>query len=277
MASFLQSAGRYLSSLARNAYFWGGVVGLLLVGILLFVLLNYLALPLYTRHGVAVTVPDVKQRSYAEAVQLLEREGFRVERIVQRFNPELPRDAVVEQSPHPNALVKPGRRVYLTVNSGRVPKVKVPALEGASLREARSRLQAVGLEARDVRPDTIPSPYANTITRQSPAPGDSLPRGAGVTLWYSTGLGEVYVAVPDVTGKPLAEAQQILLANKLRTVVIGLEPGDRPETLPVLRQSREPGTRVKEGFEIRLFVNEAADPEAVPETLAPSENQGGIE
>ncbi len=247
-----------LIQLLRNPYLWGGLFALLIVSLLVYLVVDRWLVPAYTRHGVAQYVPDVRQLPYEQAAQLLLAQGLRPERVpARRFRPDLPIETVLDQTPPPQAAVKPGRRVYLTVNTGRNPMVTVPSVIGMSLREAVNRLTALGLQANDLRPDTIPSPYARTVTRQHPAPGDSVAEGSTVTLWYSTGLGEDFVTVPDVTGRTVAEAQRILLEHRLRSVVV--EPPEITETTGdttriVIRQSREPGTQVREGFEIRLFV-----------------------
>lgn len=256
MADRFTAAVRYVRHLLANPFFWGGIATLLIVGVVLYVALNFFIMPSVTRHDAYVSVPDVRNYGYADAERELRQAGLEVEQVNQRYSPSAPRDAVVDQNPDPDARVKPGRRVYLTVNSGEQAMVRVPRLEDLSVREATSRLASLGLRAGELRPDSIPSPYPNTITRQSPAPGDSLPEGGTVRLWYSTGLGTSYVTMPDVTGLPLHEAERILLDARLRFVVIGAEEIDDASDELVQRQSREAGTRVREGFEIRLFVGE---------------------
>jgi beta-lactam-binding protein with PASTA domain len=252
----VKSAGGRFWLLMKNRYFWAGLSVLLITGVGVYLLLNNMILPEYTRQGIAVAVPDVRSRTLEEATALLAAQELQVEQVARRFNPNEPRDKVIDQNPRPDALVKPGRHVYLTVNSGRTPMVKLPSLEGLSVREAKNRLLALGLKTADVRPDTIPSPYPNTVTRQQPAAGDSLAQGSRVTLWYSTGLGEQYVTVPEVKGMTVAEAKASLLKEKLRFVVVNAETDEETETMTVLRQSREPGTRVREGYELRLFVTD---------------------
>lgn len=256
---------RWIRTLLTNRYFWGGLVVLLAVGAGLYLLFNNVVMPAYTRHDVSVNVPGVVGEPFEEAQQALEERGLRVERIAGQYNPDLPRGVVSDQNPPPNSSVKPDRRVYLTVNIGRTPMVRVPSLEGSSVREARNRLQAVGLEVEDVRPDSIPSPYENTITRQEPASGDSLSRGESVTLWYSTGLGDEYVTVPDVTGLTVEEATEELLDLKLRSVLVrasGEETDEsESEDREVVRQSPEADTQIRQGGEIRLFLESPEEEE----------------
>lgn len=267
MASWTDRFSHLLASfkdLMRNRYFWGGLGAFLAVVLAFYFLIDRLLLPAYTRYDTALTVPDVIQLPYDQAARTLRQQDLEVEEVVQRFNPDLPRDVVIDQNPRANALVKPGRKIYLTVNSGQQKKVKVPSLKDLSLREAENRLIALGLRVAETVPDTIPHPHPNTITRQAPSAGDSLVAGGSVRLWYSTGLGNEFASVPDVTGLTVEEAQQVLIEHRLRSVVIGGGEEEDPSAQTVRRQSREPGTRVPEGFEIRLYIGDQ-EPVAPPD------------
>lgn len=207
-------------------------------------------MPSYTRHAETVSVPIVVNFSFEDATALLHESGLRSEKVTLR-KPNLPRDIVIDQNPGPEAVVKPGRRIYLTINAGDTTMVLVPNVEAFSIREARSRIAIAGLLIKEVLPDSIPSPYANTITGQSPVAGASIPAGTEITLWYGTGLGNILVAVPDVTGMTVSDARERLLGLRLRSVVVGA--GAEPVALMrVVEQGTVPGTSVREGFEIRL-------------------------
>ena len=55
------------------------LVGLGVVGLLLYIAIFFVFLPTYTRHGDAVLVPDVNEVSLEEAENLLEEKGLRSE------------------------------------------------------------------------------------------------------------------------------------------------------------------------------------------------------
>jgi len=243
---------RFLKSLVSNPYLWGGLALMAAVAVSFYFVVDDAIMPAYTRHDVAIAVPDVTHLPFHEASNILASYNLQVEREEQRHNPDLARDEVVDQEPKAHALVKPGRRVYLTVNSGTIPMIVVPAVYNLSIREARNRMVTIGLSVtdEDVQPDSIPSPDPNTVTFQDPPAGTSVPLGSHVKLLYSTGLGDEYTSVPDVTGLEALEARQFLLDRRIRSVVIG---GD---SLRVQKQSPEPGTRVREGFEVRLFTSQ---------------------
>lgn len=259
------SALAWLRALGTNLYFWGGIVVLLAIGFGAYLVVDAVIMPSYTRHDVSTRVPNVENRPFEEAASLLRERDLQVERQVGRYNPNVDTGIVVDQTPLPSSKVKPGRRVYLTVNAGEVPIVRIPDLTGMSVREAKNRVSSAGLDVDTVREDPVPSPYANTVTKQAPSPGDSVKQGNAVTLWYSTGLGETQVAVPNVVGYTVAVARDSLLRQNLRAVVVdtsltpsfqGAEAEDEgaAETeIYVRRQGNAPGSSVRAGTEIRLF------------------------
>jgi beta-lactam-binding protein with PASTA domain len=269
------SAVEWLRLLGRNRYFWGGLGVLFAVGLGVYWVVDGVIMPSYTRHDVSIQVPNVESLPYKKAEARLSKRDLQVQRQVGRYNPNVDTGIVVDQTPLPTSRVKPGRRVYLTVNSGTIPTVRLPDLTGMSVREARNRVTSLGLDVGAVQEDPIPSPYANTITKQEPAPGDSLQEGKPVTLWYSTGLGDAQVEVPNVVGQTVEVARQFLLQRELRSVVVDTTTVDEDDDsgpapaadsaatdLFVRRQARAPGSRVRAGTEIRLFTTtdaEAAD------------------
>ena len=283
------SAFDWLLTLFKNPYFWGGLGGLLLLGVGTYFLIDAAIMPSYTRHGIAVQVPNVENRPYQKAKQLMQKQDLTVKRQVGRYNPNVPRETVVDQNPPPNSDVKPGRRVYLTVNAGNVPMVSVPDLNGISVREAKNRISSLGLKAGTINPDSIPSPYPNTITRQTPEPGDSLKKGGIVDLWYSTGIGQDTVQVPTVVGRTVKEARRALLQQKLRAVVVDSRAGasQQPDSSPsssqadtsetgqfVQRQGRAPETKVPAGTEIRLFTT--TDSTQVPDPTTMTQDTSAV-
>lgn len=269
------SALAWLRALITNLYFWGGMVFLLFLGAATYFLADAVLLPSYTRHDASTQIPNVEDLPFAEAKIQLQKHNLQVKRQIGRYNPNVDTGIVVAQTPLPTSTVKPGRRVYLTVNAGNVPTVQLPDLNGMSVREAKNRLSSLGLEVGNVQKDSIPSPYANTITKQDPTSGDSLQKGKEVELWYSTGLGDEEVEVPNIVGLRIREARRLLNQNKLRSVVVDTSASaensdtttvplsktdlERDSLLFVRHQARVPGTSVQAGTEVRLYTTEDAE------------------
>ena len=104
-----------------------------IAGIILgvFILVNYIVLPLYVHGAAHVTVPSIVGMSRDSAVQVIEHAGLRVVDAETRPDPTYPPGVVVQQNPAPTAIVKEGRRVYLTLSGGEI-QVSVPSLRGRS-------------------------------------------------------------------------------------------------------------------------------------------------
>jgi beta-lactam-binding protein with PASTA domain len=223
---------------------------------------------MYTRQGVAVIVPEVRGMSFDEASEMIEERDLQPERRDQPFNPSLPRDAVVDQNPQPRASVKPGRRVYLYVNSGARRIVTVPDVRNETQLNAESTLRSVGLTSVEVRQDKNPSPNKGTVTRQSPEPGATLGAESRVTLWVSPGLGDETVTVPDVRGLAPVDARRTLTDAEL-----WVDP-TRSVGGSVTRQEPEAGAEVRAGTEVRIYAGQS---QLRPEDNAESDEAAGGE
>jgi len=92
--------------------------------------------------------------------------------------------------------------------------------------------------------------------------GDSVAVGTPVTLFYSTGPSDRFERVPNVVGLTVAEARATLLRNRLRALVMDAQGNADPQV--VRRQGREPGTSVRGGYEVRLYVKEDTTQAAEP-------------
>jgi beta-lactam-binding protein with PASTA domain len=241
---------------ASNLYLWLGLLGLGLIAYLGLTLFDHVLMPTYTRQGESVEVPQVEAMPVEDALAALEARGLRAERVESRFVGTRPPNEVLEQEPSAGSHVKRGRLVYITVNSSERPERPVPGVVGLGVEDAQAQLRSIGFNVV-TQADDVPSPYRNTVTRQQPDRGSELALGETVTLYYSTGPADFYVEAPDVTGLTVGEAQAQLRGESLGSIVVG---GDGDLEATVLRQSPDPGTRVRGGHEVRLFTQpEEAD------------------
>ena len=253
--------GRWLKPVLTHRYFWLGLLAIVGALLGLYLMMNYVVMPIYTRQGAAVNVPEVRELSYEQASNIVEDRDLRPERRDQPFNPSLPRDAVVDQNPQPNASVKPGRRVYLYVNSGARRLVTVPDVLNQTETNAKANLAQAGIEDVEVRQDEKPSPNAGTVTRQNPSAGETVGAESRLTLWVSGGLGDETVTVPDVRGRAPVDARKALTDAGL-----WVDP-TRAVGGTITRQTPEAGSEVREGTEVRIY----SDP--LDEQGPPSDNQ----
>lgn len=226
---------------------------LIVAGGLFLLMLDMVIMPAYTNYNDGVTVPDVTKHALSEADSLLTSYGLRFEVSERRSNSAYPADYVIDQDPVASEIVKPDRKVYLTVNTVSTPKVEVPKVVNLSLRNARIQLQNYGLRVGTVSYES--SRFKNSVLRQSIPAGQTVDKGSVVDLAVSDGLGEKMVAVPNIIGMKLAEAQQELRTVGLRVGEIRFQPSRQypPNTILDFSPKKE---EVIEGETLRLIVAE---------------------
>lgn len=114
---------------------------------LILILVTFRWMKSYTRHGEYIAVPDVSGMYEEEAGQALAAVGLKYEVLDYKYDKLMVEGGVIEQKPKPGAYVKDGRKIYLTLNSGKVPLKAVPDVaDNSSLRAAESKLQAAGFK-----------------------------------------------------------------------------------------------------------------------------------
>ena len=129
-------------------------LGWILLNILIMVVLAILLIIItfrwiesYTRHGQYIAVPDVHGMYEEEAGQVLASAGLKYEVLDFKYDNMMVEGGVIEQKPQPGAYVKDGRKIYLTLNSGKEPMRAVPDLaDNSSLRAAQAKLRAAGFK-----------------------------------------------------------------------------------------------------------------------------------
>lgn len=122
---------------------WLNAILIAVVGLLL-VWFAFVFMDIWTHHGETAQVPNVTQRNFYEARNILEDSGFDVE-VDSIFDPHIKHGLVVDQSPKPNEVVKAGRTVYLKINSF-YPEMKIvdDNLLHISSLQAQRTLQSMG-------------------------------------------------------------------------------------------------------------------------------------
>lgn len=130
----------------KSKYLWGNLAAMALVVVLLCVGVRF-GIDLYTHHGEAISIPDVRHKSFADAERILKDVGLPVVVSDTGYVKNLPPDCVLEQSPAPGEKVKSGHVIYVTINSAHSPVITIPdVIDNSSLREAMAKLTAMGFK-----------------------------------------------------------------------------------------------------------------------------------
>lgn len=145
-----------------------------------------------------VPVPDLARMTRAEAESTLQQAGLRLGKVTQVFEPAVPEDRVVSQSPAPNVPVRQKAVVDIAVSMG---SRQVPDLRGKTAAEAEALLKEQGLALGEVsrRPSDRPR---DTVIDQDPAPLEQVQPGAAVRVVLSDGP-------PAVAGSQAAKVIQV--------------------------------------------------------------------
>ncbi len=194
---------------------WENIV-FALAFVIVIVLVFLLSLNWLTKHGKSLTVPLITGKTLTQAEQILEDKGFDV--VVQDsvFYDSLPRGVVLKQVPEADDVVKVNRTVYVTINRFVPPDVDMPNLKGYSFRNAQLILQNLGLRIGDTtyKPDFARNSVLEQLVNDAPIePGTKIKMGTKISLVLGSGVGDEYVAVPDLVGRTYEEARALLDAQ----------------------------------------------------------------
>ena len=179
------------------------ILALFVVGI---ILANFLIMPLMVGKGEEVTVPNVCNLPLDNAIEELknaELEGVVVER---RFDRIIEEGNVIIQEPLPDARVKRGRLINLTVSLG-PETINVPFLSGVSYEQGVSIINKIGLVIGNVDSVFSDSVEQGKIIGTVPEAEARLKKGDQIRLLVSKGL---IRRMPNVVGTQLSQAQVIL-------------------------------------------------------------------
>ena len=191
-----------------------GVIVLILFGFL--VLFDKLIMPLYISQGSVKVVPDVANMDYNDAAQKLRSAGFEaIKSYHVRYLSNVDSNIVISQMPQAGMEVKPGRNVYLVVNRREKPSVPMPDLVGRPEFDARQAAARMDIPLLGVQVSTVTNPEENgRVLSQSIPPQTMVKSGTSASIivgrYEASTQGTKKIALPDVLGMSLAQAQQVI-------------------------------------------------------------------
>lgn len=237
--------------------------------LLLLTLLLNLSLRWGTRHGKTIPVPNFVGLSIDDVRK--EASRLDLEIVVQDsiFDADVAGGVVVEQLPRHGrkreVTVKPGRKIYVTINAYNRRMVSVPFVAKQSLRQAKNQLERAGLTIRELiyEPDRVATDYVlreeiggrQILSSSSPV---TVPYATGVTLYVSYEPEKAMTTVPKVIGMRLSQAQSTLWDNALNVgdVVYDESVKDFKERreAKVYKQSLHQNEGARRGARVTLYL-----------------------
>lgn len=236
--------------------------------LLLVVVLNF-GLRWGTRHGKTISVPNFVGMGIDEVRAEASRMDLNI--VVQDsiFDSDVAGGVVVEQLPrHGNkrdVTVKPGRKIYVTINAYNRRTVTVPFVAKQSLRQAKNQLERAGLTIKELiyEPDRVATDYVlreeiggrQIMSSSSPV---TVPYATGVTLYVGYEPSKTMTTVPKVIGMRLSQAQSTLWDNGLNVgeVVYDQTVKDFKERreAKVYKQSLHQNEGARRGARVTLYL-----------------------
>lgn len=180
--------------------------------ILAMAIVAHLLMQIGTRHGARRTVPDFSGIALRDAQRLAGKYDLKLQINDSLFVPAYEGGIILDQLPEGGVEVKPGRTVYITINSFRQKMVPVPYVAGRSLRQAKNMLEIAGLEIEELvyRPDIATNYVLEEYCGGKPVTQHSrleAEMGSGVTLYVGVEEEMASTIVPQVIGQPLTQAK----------------------------------------------------------------------
>lgn len=235
---------------------------------ILLILVVYFGLKLGTRHNSIIKVPNFMGMTLDKAERLAEDEDLQLVVRDSIFDIDLPGGTIVDQLPRISPLrevtVKPGRKIYVTVNAYTRRKVDVPYVAKQTLRQALNQLQRAGLsiERLEYKQDMTSTDY---VTKQSigneeitPSSKLRVPVGTGITLQVNYQPQEMTTTTPRLVGLNLQQAKSALWDHGLNVADVVYD--DSVDDIiacrkaRVYKQSSKIGSHQHRGGEVSLHL-----------------------
>ena len=255
-----------------NNNIFGYTLKNLLIAIAVFISLVWFTLIMidfYTNHGDTHKVPGVKGVNVEQAMDMLSRLDLKAVVIDSVYVKDKKLGTVIEQNPVEGSVVKPGRPIYLVVNSRSVRLIALPSVTDISIRQAEATLMSIGIKVSSIQ--YAPSEYKDLVLEvkyrgQSIIQGAKIPEGSSVVLVAGNGYGASATAVPSVLGMNLSAATDIISASSFVPggVIYDIEPNGDEELYLIYDQRPAPGDSVASGSTINLWLSKDPAKKAPP-------------
>ncbi len=240
---------------------------------LFLVLVLFFCLKGCTRHNETIVVPNFVGENIDDAQRIAKNKDLNIVVRDSIFDVDLPGGTIVDQLPGTSDVrdvtVKPGRKIYVTINAYSRRQVSVPYVAKQTLRQALNQIERSGLTVDKLvyEADMTSTDYVEKQVvggrEIGPTTKRNVPVGTGVTLHVTYHRNDQYTIAPRVVGLSLAKAKSTLWDHGLNVGKITYDEsvGDIIErrTARVYMQSSAIGSSLRRGakVDIHLSANDA--------------------
>jgi beta-lactam-binding protein with PASTA domain len=255
---------------------------LLSLVLLIVALVSALTAMRFAIHGREVAVPNLVNKTPAEARKIADAAGFQMDVERQYYSPTVLEGRILSQVPIPGTLVRRGWQIRVAQSLG-PQRVQIPNVLGESQRAAEINILRRGLDVGAVAQIGMRGATADQVLGQSPPPNASGIAAPKISLLTTESAAPQAFLMPNFTGQALGGVTLVLQdagfrlgnvsvapsvpsavsppappADSFSAVSPSTPPATPPEPAPasvIVSQNPAPGARIVAGsavnFEVR--------------------------
>jgi beta-lactam-binding protein with PASTA domain len=244
---FRKNLGAFLRFLVSKLFLFNFVLALS-VGIII-PYCSLQGLNSYTNHGEKIAVPNFFGINVSDTLEAIGENDLTCIVIDSVFSNEHKPGTIIRQDPDPHSdslesYVKPGRKIYLTIVKLGGEYRTVPTLTGDFVKPKSIAKQMLEMNGFVPFFTSVPSKNDYVIELKYKGkiikPGEKLLKGSEIEVVVGSGAGGVPVALPNVIGKTILEANQIMSQAGLVLDIIINEAQNANDSLNFTIKSQNP-------------------------------------
>ena len=245
---------------------------LLALVLLVVALVSALTAMRFAIHGREVSVPDLVNKTPAEARRIADTGGFQMEIERQYYSPTVPEGKILSQLPPPGTQVRRGWQIRVAQSLG-PQRVEIPNVLGDSQRAAEINIRRRGLDVGALAQLGMRGTPADQVLGQSPPPNASGIAAPKISLLTTDFTSPQAFVMPNFVGQSLGGVTLVLQDAGFRLGSVNIAspppPADSaspqtvappvppPQPTPasvVVSQNPAPGAKIVAGSAVNLEV-----------------------
>lgn len=210
-----------------------------------------------------VKVPSVVGKTFEDAKAELNRVGLGIKK-EEDFSEIYEAGLVFKQSEEADSVVEENSTIIVTVSKG-VEGFPVPNVAGKEYAEAQTILSDKGLVVETEYVEATDDTLIGRVKTTNPAAGSTISKGSTITLQVYKGNEQIMKTVPDLKGKTLEQAKQIIASSGFKLGKVDKANDDKiPEGSVISQSGVKVGEQAVEGSEINLVISEGVKTSGIP-------------
>ena len=195
-----------------------------------------------------INAPNLKGLYYSQVIADPQYSNVVIAEGEYVYNETVDAGKIISQEPEANRKIDPGATITVTISRGN-RTFALPNYVNSDARQAKIELDRFGVQCVEAAPEYNDEIENGFVIRTDPAAGTMLTEGDTVTITVSRGPEFVMVDMPNLMGKSLNTALELLdMAGLEWDEPVYTEADGEPDL--VIYQSIAPGTQVEKGTRV---------------------------